>query len=227
LNGEETKVYTFITRHFLACCSDDAKGQSTTVELDWSGEKFTTSGLVVLERNFLDVYPYMKWETNDIPQFNEREVIPIHKVLLKDGNTSPPGYLTEPELIALMDANGIGTDATMAEHIEKVISREYVVKYTDGGRGGSSRAVPVMIPTTLGIAIVEGYDGIGFDQSLTKPFLRKEMEQMMTKVCNGELTKQQLIDQSIFKYRDVFALASQRKTILIDSVRRYVVPEVQ
>ena len=29
------------------------------------------------------------------------------------GETSAPKYLTEPELIALMDVNGIGTDATI------------------------------------------------------------------------------------------------------------------
>lgn len=42
------------------------------------------------------------------------------------GTTSPPNLLTEEELVTLMDKNGIGTDATIAEHIKKVIDREYV-----------------------------------------------------------------------------------------------------
>jgi len=45
-----------------------------------------------------------------------------------EGRTSSPRYLTEPELIALMDVNGIGTDATMADHIEKILERAYVFK---------------------------------------------------------------------------------------------------
>jgi DNA topoisomerase III len=45
-----------------------------------------------------------------------------------EGKTTSPRYLTEPELIALMDVNGIGTDATIADHIEKIVEREYVFK---------------------------------------------------------------------------------------------------
>src|SRR5271170_5400819 len=51
-----------------------------------------------------------------------------------EGKTSSPRYLTEPELIALMDVNGIGTDATMADHIEKIVERQYVFKQPGAGR---------------------------------------------------------------------------------------------
>ena len=51
-----------------------------------------------------------------------------------DGKTSSPKYLTEPELIALMDVNGIGTDATMADHIEKIVDRQYVFKQPSARR---------------------------------------------------------------------------------------------
>ena len=30
-------------------------------------------------------------------------------------------------------------------------------------------------PTTLGVALIEGYDNMGFEISLAKPFLRKEV----------------------------------------------------
>ena len=39
IKGEEKRVYEFIARHFLACCSQDAKGFETTVEIDIAGEK--------------------------------------------------------------------------------------------------------------------------------------------------------------------------------------------
>lgn len=64
--------------------------------------------------------------------------------------------------------NGIGTDATIAEHINKIIDREYVIKQKQGN-------VEYLVPSTLGIGLVEGYNAIGFDKSLCKPHLRRQV----------------------------------------------------
>jgi DNA topoisomerase-3 len=39
---------------------------------------------------------------------------------MTQGETSAPKHLTEADLISLMDKNGIGTDATIHEHIKHV-----------------------------------------------------------------------------------------------------------
>ena len=39
LQGDEKRVYEFIVRHFLACCSQDAQGHETTIEIDINGEQ--------------------------------------------------------------------------------------------------------------------------------------------------------------------------------------------
>jgi len=44
-NVKEKKVYEFITRRFLACCSDDAKGSETIVTINIAGELFTANGM--------------------------------------------------------------------------------------------------------------------------------------------------------------------------------------
>ena len=135
--AEDRKVYEFVVRRFLACCSDDAKGQATTVDIDLSGERFTVTGLVVLERNYLDVYPYDKWTSSQpLPAFVQGEMVMPASLEMVEGKTSAPKYLTEPELIALMDVNGIGTDATMADHIEKIVERQYVFKQPSTRRAG-------------------------------------------------------------------------------------------
>ena len=45
-----------------------------------------------------------------------------------DGRTKPPTLLSEADLIATMDKNGIGTDATIAQHIQTLLNREYAEK---------------------------------------------------------------------------------------------------
>ena len=45
-----------------------------------------------------------------------------------DGRTRPPTLLSEADLISMMDQNGIGTDATIAQHIQTLLNRQYAEK---------------------------------------------------------------------------------------------------
>jgi DNA topoisomerase-3 len=130
-----------------------------------------TTGLIVLERNYLDVYPYDKWNGKELPNFEEGATFVPSVCELRDGTTSKPSLLTEADLVSIMDKNGIGTDATIAQHIDTVINREYVIPRMEG-------SVKYLVPSTLGIGLVKGYNDIGFDRSLSKPQLRREVRRV-------------------------------------------------
>ncbi|KAG3118602.1 DNA topoisomerase 3-alpha [Phytophthora idaei] len=117
----EKKVYEFVALHFLACCSRGAKGSQTSVVMRMLGESFTASGLMVEERNYLDIYKYEKWNASAIPVYQRGDVFRPSTVVMLSGETSPPPLLSEADLIAKMDSNGIGTDATIAEHIKTIL----------------------------------------------------------------------------------------------------------
>ena len=158
-----------------------------------------------------------------------------------------------------MDVNGIGTDATMAEHIAKIKERKYVETRPRGGgsggngrgeenpaprgrgrggtrgrgrgRGGTSNTtttsssggggITEFIPTTLGTALIVGYDGVGLQTSLGKPFLRKEMELKMKAICEGRKVKREVVEEVIEQYQEVFVLAKQNVGVLKAAVTRY------
>ena len=147
VNPDQFKVYEYITRRFLACCSEDANGLATDVELEYGQERFNAQGVVVLERNYLDVFPYEKWDsTTELPKFTIGETFEPTEAMMTEGKTSPPSYLTEADLLALMDANGIGTDATMAEHIQTIQKREYVAVVTPTGNAAEAESEPHEVP---------------------------------------------------------------------------------
>ncbi|GAB1320611.1 DNA topoisomerase [Madurella fahalii] len=263
LDDNEKRVYELVTRRFLACCSEDAKGVATDIEILYGEETFNAHGVIVLERNYLEVYPYENWTgTAELPKFTIGERFEPAEAMITEGKTSAPGYLTEADLIALMDANGIGTDATMAEHIEKIQERQYVRTVERGGGGanqaedddvdspaarggrggrrgrgergggrggrggggnrGGRGSVREFIPTSLGVALIEGFDRMHFETSLGKPFLRKEMELKMKAICEGRTTKEVVLRESLGEYRNVYNQSREELNILKAACRQYV-----
>lgn len=253
LEGNEKRVYEFIVRRFLACCSQDAKGMASEVEIAYGDEVFNARGVIVLERNYLDVYPYENWTgSTELPRFTVDERFEPTEATITEGKTSAPSYLTEADLLALMDANGIGTDATMAEHIKTIQTRNYVVTRQRGagagayeapddeepapnpparGRGGNrggrgragrpaapprprGRGITEFIPTSLGVALIQGFDRMNFETSLGKPFLRKEMELKTKAICAGQMTPQAVLRESLSKYREVYDQSEGQLNVL-------------
>lgn len=109
LSGDEKKVYDLICRHFLACLSRDAQGSETVVTIKIAAEEFTANGLIVLERNYLEVYPYDKWTSKEIYDYQIGSKFDPTELALHEGKTSAPNLLTEADLVALMEKHGIGT----------------------------------------------------------------------------------------------------------------------
>ncbi|KJZ71797.1 hypothetical protein HIM_08817 [Hirsutella minnesotensis 3608] len=151
LSHDEGRLYEYVVRRFLACCADDAKGMATDVDLEYGDELFHARGVIVHEKNYLEVFVYERWDnTTELPNFTRGEQFEPTEALMTEGKTSPPNYLTEADLIALMDANGIGTDATMAEHIQKIQDREYVATTERGTTGGDGEADGLPEASTAG-----------------------------------------------------------------------------
>jgi DNA topoisomerase IA len=72
-------------------------------------------GLMVTERNWLDVFTWASWGGNaNLPHFVEGQTFLPSELALRQGATQPPPRLSERDLIAAMERYGIGTDATVA-----------------------------------------------------------------------------------------------------------------
>lgn len=194
LTCNEKHVYEYVVRHFLACCSQDAIGRASRIKLKWHTEIFTASGIEVLEENFLNIYPWVNWKSSEqLPNLQLHSMIKLSKVEMKSGETSPPKLMTESELIMLMDANGIGTDATIAEHIEKIQERQYIKSTVSGKQ-------KVLQPTVLGRSLVHGFEEIGLEESFSKPFLRRDMELVLKDICEGKKSKREVLNHILSIY---------------------------
>lgn len=197
LSGDEKKVYDYVTKRFLASCATDARGEETTVMLDIGGEKFQASGLVVHELNYLRIFTYDKWSEKEIPLMEQGQSFQPSAIDLKRGATTTPSLLTEADLVNLMDKNGIGTDATIAEHIKKVIDRQYVVCQKQGKTN-------YLLPSTLGMGLVEGYESMDISQHLCKPVLRRKTEEKLALVAAAQYSMHDTVAESMRDYKIIF-----------------------
>ena len=206
LNGiadaAQRKVYEFVVRRFLACCSMDAIGESAKVVAQLAEEEFTLSGLTVRERNFLDVYPYERWITKAIPAFEEGMTFVPSRLDILDGRTSAPLRLAQDEVIALMDKHGIGTDATMAQHIESIIHRQYVSEVETAGRKR-------LVSTSLGRALIQSYETLNIH--LGKPDKRAAMERDCLAICGGQKQRQHVINECMGGMKQLYDLVIRNK----------------
>lgn len=131
LTGDYWRLYDYISRHFMASIMPNQQYQRTKVTFSSKvsgGETFTWSGNQILKPGFTAVFPWKDSESpsalpNTIKQGDSVELVDIR---MKEGQTSPPNYLTESDLIGLMEKLGIGTDASMAVHINNICERRYV-----------------------------------------------------------------------------------------------------
>jgi len=57
--------------------------------------------------------------------FKQGETLEVASLRINEGKTQAPGYLTESDLIAKMEENGIGTDASIPTHIKNIVEKRY------------------------------------------------------------------------------------------------------
>jgi len=92
-----------------------------------------------------------------------------------------------------MDKNGIGTDATIHQHIEKILERGYAYKLPKS---------KLFTPTYVGNFLLDAYWKIGL--SLHDPTLRAKMENDMKEIAEGNKTREEVVSDVLKEMKGNF-----------------------
>eukprot|EP00915_Cephaloidophora_sp_WS-2016_P004549 GHVH01006087.1.p1 GENE.GHVH01006087.1~~GHVH01006087.1.p1 ORF type:complete len:443 (-),score=48.30 GHVH01006087.1:138-1466(-) len=218
------RIYELIARHFIATLTEDAIGAETVATLGIGPESFSCTGLMILEKNFLEVYaPYESWSAKQIPTFHQNQQIAVQSISVVEGKTSRPEPYEEADLIGLMDRHGIGTDATMHDHIHTIQERQYVKMTTmtsgmarvvtseedleENLENTDNRARQRFVPTPLGIALIESFRRLGDGSAgldLSRISLRAEMERDFTRIAAGDLEASPALNRHLLRVKAIF-----------------------
>ena len=161
--------------------------------LESNGEQFKLQGKVLVRPGFLEIMHWHLGEDAAIPDFQVGEEVEVTSSRILEGRTEAPGYLSEADLISKMEKNGIGTDASIATHINNIILRDYV-QVRDPGR--------VLVPTSLGNALVKGYCEI--DPELVLPRVRSNIERSCEMVARGKVDFIKVVNHVLRIFKEKF-----------------------
>ena len=193
--ADACRLYVLVTRTFLASLCPDALLGVVRAEIEAGGELFHESGMELLEEGWLRVMPHLAPSVSPLPAWLGQEpgqTLQLIDVRLREGVTSPPGPLSESDLIGLMERHGIGTDASISAHIGTIESRRYA-------RLASGRCFE---PTSLGLALIRGIASI--DDELIKPTVRSHVEGQLDLIANGRAARADVVAHVLRQFEAKF-----------------------
>ncbi len=199
LPAGEQSVLRMIVARLLAAVSEPHRYAETAVELSCAGTVFSAKGKEILDDGWKEVerqlLPKEEKAVKVLPPLAEGEALPIEKTEIKEGKTSPPKHFTEDLLLQAMEAasaddfpedaerKGIGTSATRAAIIEKLVLKGFLE------RKGSGK-VKTLIPTEKGKALITVTP-----EQLQSPAMTADWEEKLSEVEHGEYAPETFMDE--------------------------------
>ena len=210
LNPVALKVYELIVRRFLSIFCPPAVYRRLSLRVSVKGEQFFASLKVLEQEGYLAAlkYSFDRKEEKDPEEGGDKELsealnhlrkgtkLPVSDMQIKEGETKPPkrynsgtmilamenaGQLIEDEeLRSQIKGSGIGTSATRAEILKKLIN----IKYLD-----LNKKTQIVTPTLMGEMIYEVVDQS--IRPLLDPALTASWEKGLTMVAEGTITEEE------------------------------------
>ncbi len=197
LTEAEQKIFTMICQRFIAVFFPPAKYENTTRVTTVEGETFITEGKVLIDPGFKAVYGKDSDEESNIPALKGKSAKTV-ALEEKEDFTKPPAHYTESTLLSMMESagklvedeelrdamkeRGLGTPATRAAIIEKLVSDKYVV------RDGKD-----MIPTAKAFDLIKVLKAMDIE-ALTSPELTGNWEYKMEQIEKGKETREKFME---------------------------------
>lgn len=191
-------IYDFVVRHFLATLSPPALVEKQKIVADFGRIQLEAVGQKTLDEGYWRIYPWERQSEKPLPRVDVGDVARAVKVEVVERETEPPPQMTESELLALMRKHGIGTDATMQDHI-----------YTNVKRGYMKMQRGKCIPTELGIALATAL--FKYAPELIEPTVRARMEKALQSIVKDGISPKNLVPEIKAEFEKYYQALKERR----------------
>lgn len=212
LTKEEKAILVMVIIRFLAVLSQEYQYNETAVIFDVTGETFRCKYKVPVKLGWKKFYPGDE-DNGKAVNYTEGESFEAKNLTISECETQPPKHYTESTLLKAMEnidrriedkelssyvsERGLGTPATRAAIIERIITVGYIK------RSGKS-----LLAEEKGVKLIdilpEGVKNIEMTAS---------MEQQLSAIEKGSETAENVIAQTVQKVRDIITLEAGREHV--------------
>ena len=202
LPAGERNILRLIAARLLCAVGEPYCYAETTLTTICAGEEFTAKGKVVLsegwkavERKMLGDLLSKKKEPAALPDVQKQSRCSIAGTELKEGQTSPPKHYNEDLLLSAMQSagadsmegdverTGIGTPATRAATIEKLVQKGFLERKGD-------RKSKILLPTEKGRAFVTV-----MPEQIQSPEMTADWENKLLRIERGEMEPEEFMTE--------------------------------
>lgn len=192
LPSGEQAILTMLAVRLICAVGTPCRYAETIVEAECADQKFRTKGKTVTEMGWRQYAEKTSEdaekhaEEGDFPELSEGMTLELAGVDLKEGKTSPPKRFTEDLLLSAMESassdefpagverKGIGTPATRAAIIEKLVQKGFIERRGD-------KKTKYLFSTDKGNALVTVVP-----EQIQSPSMTADWEEKLLKIEHGE-----------------------------------------
>ncbi|MEA2310983.1 MAG: topoisomerase, partial [Solirubrobacteraceae bacterium] len=230
MSDDDRRIYDMVTRRFLAVFHPEAVFENTRLETTVAEHVFRTRGRVLLVAGWRSVYGEEALESGSasgsdddegvaqqLPKLERGETVATLDVAAEEKVTKPPRRYSDASLLAAMETagklvdddelreamkdSGIGTPATRAAIIERLIDVGYIE------RDGRS-----LVCTEKGLNVIR----LLGEHPLTSPSLTGDWEHRLARIEHGEEPREDFMrDIALFAGETVTELDAKLKDVRI------------
>ncbi len=199
LKIQEKQVFYAIVKQFISVFFDDYIYNVTKITTNIEDEKFLTKGNTIVELGFKELFfDDDKSDEDILPKVEVGDIIKVEALEEQEKQTKPPKLYNEATLLSAMEnagrfvedevtehlkERGIGTPATRASIIERLIHVKYI-----------ERKGKTLVPTDKAIKLIQACP-----DELKSPATTEKWERGLSKISSGEMEPEKFMG-SIQRY---------------------------
>lgn len=188
LNEAEKNIFLLVSDHFISIFLPPCVQEQTKIFLGVGDDIFYASGTVTVSPGWRAALAVktVKSDSQALPNLNEGDMVVIEGMDLKEKETKPPSRYNDASLLSamkgagklvddedmasIMKENGLGTPATRAAIIERLIKSGYLY-----------RSKKVFVPSDKGVNLIATVQ-----EDLKNPALTGAWEQKLKRIEDGD-----------------------------------------